>query len=324
MNPRRAVGRSPGHLVGDAVIQEQTAGAKRLESALEIRGLHPPADVFHHPDADDLVEAQGSEVAIVAHFDACARAQRTSENSPLGLVPLDGAQRDAEGVCTEALGGADDQCTPAATDVEEPFARTQAQLAQGVVDLCLLRLLQRKIVALVVRARVDEVRVQECGVEVDGLIVMKADGGDVARARVGDTRTPRGATLAVSWWTRKLQQRRGEDRKRHLREATQRALEFVNGRLGIAREVDPVLDERTCGVEVDRGRECRSKRERRAHLECKASVVPCAYVRSVPQAYREIEGKALAEQQAEDGERRCRLTTNAKLGHAERTAASAA
>ena len=61
---------------------------------------------------------------------------------------------------------------PAAADVQQRHARLQAQLAQRQVDLGDLRLFQRHVVALEVRAAVGLGRVQEQPEEVVGQVVV--------------------------------------------------------------------------------------------------------------------------------------------------------
>ena len=140
--------------------------------------------MFDHADADDLIERLAAQVAVVAQFDAHLVADAGLGDAALRFFVLAPAQRNAERLRAELLRGANDQRAPAATDVEQPFTRTQPHLAQRVIDLRELRLVERLHAVVPVAARIDHARIEERAVERDRLIVVEADRLGVALLRV--------------------------------------------------------------------------------------------------------------------------------------------
>ena len=85
------------------------------------------------------------------------------------------AQSQADDVDVVLLDRPHHRRTPAAADVEQRHAGLEAELAKGEVDLGELRLLERHVVALEVRAAVGLRRVEEQPEEVVGQVVMRLD-----------------------------------------------------------------------------------------------------------------------------------------------------
>ena len=56
-------------LLGDRVVQKESAGTQRLVRSTKIIGEARTADVLEHPDAHDLVEALAAQLAIIAELD---------------------------------------------------------------------------------------------------------------------------------------------------------------------------------------------------------------------------------------------------------------
>jgi hypothetical protein len=73
-----------------------------------------------------------------------------------------------------------DQRAPAAADVEQPLALSEAELAADDVELALLSLIERVVRGDEVRARVDHASTEHEAVEAIRDVVVVADGGAVA------------------------------------------------------------------------------------------------------------------------------------------------
>ncbi len=142
------------------------------------------ADVLEHADAHDLVESLALQFAIVAQLHTRSIRDAGGGDAPLCLVALLLAQRYPESARSEAFGRAYHERAPAAADVEKPLAGVKAQLAQGVVQLGRLRIVERFAIALPVRTRIHHIAIEEAAVEINRLIVMETDRGAVAGAGV--------------------------------------------------------------------------------------------------------------------------------------------
>jgi hypothetical protein len=92
------------------------------------------------------------------------------------------AQRDTDDVDVVALNRALQSAAPAAADVEQRHPGLEVQLAQRQIELGVLRLFQRHVVALEVGAAVGPGLVLKQAEEVVGEVVM---GLDVFRPRLG-------------------------------------------------------------------------------------------------------------------------------------------
>lgn len=79
----------------------------------------------------------------------------------LAVFELVAAQRDSDDVDVELLNRAHQRAAPAAPDVEQRHPRFEVQLAQGQVELGLLRFLESHVVAFEIRARVTHRRIQK-------------------------------------------------------------------------------------------------------------------------------------------------------------------
>ena len=134
--------------------QEARHGAK---VALHLRAAH----VLEHAHRGDLVEGlRHLQLTVVAqlHADPALQAARLDQLLHMGMLVA--RQGDAGGIDAVMFGRPQKQTAPAGTDVQEPLARRQAQLAADVVELGLLCLGQRKIGRAVVGTRIDAARVQ--------------------------------------------------------------------------------------------------------------------------------------------------------------------
>ena len=170
--------------VGDGVVEEEAARLQRAlhrrEVLAEVRG----ADMLGHADAGRLVEPRGRQVAIVAklHLGAVGQALRRDPLARQAGLRL--GQGDAGGVHPVVGRRVPDQRPPAAADVQEALARAQAQLAADQVQLLLLGLVERRLRAGEIGARVDHVAIEPEPVEVVADVVVVADRLAVARPRV--------------------------------------------------------------------------------------------------------------------------------------------
>ena len=101
------------------------------------------------------------------------RGLSDSANTLLDVGLLILAQRQADDVDVVVLDGAHHGRAPAAADVQQRHARLEAEFAQRQIDLGDLRLFERHVVALEVRAAVGLRRVEEQPEEVVGQVVVR-------------------------------------------------------------------------------------------------------------------------------------------------------
>ena len=187
-----AVGRFARFGVGrrDAVIHRHAAVAQEVVDLAEVRTQVVQPDMLEHADAGDLVVGLG-DVTIVLQADLAAILQTGCADAPRRLVELRARERDADAARAIFLRSADDQCAPAAADVEQPFVWLQPDLVENVVDLLDLRLLQRVGRRTEIGARVDHVRVEPQPVEVVGQVVVVRDRLGIEPARMARLVQPR-------------------------------------------------------------------------------------------------------------------------------------
>src|SRR5687767_567641 len=138
-----------------------------------------------------------------------------------------------------------DQRSPAASDVEQPFARPEAQLAAEVVELSALRLLEVVVLVDEVRTGVDEVRIEEHREELVRAVVVVADRPTVAGQRMPFPRQlHRGRTRVGATVCRELKEapREAESLERRRRPLDEQAIREREDRLEIAFDVEVVVD----------------------------------------------------------------------------------
>ena len=189
--------REGGRLVvvaGDAVIEQQTAGAQlRLEEA-EIGRVIPDADVLGQSDRRNGVESHLANVAVVGvpHFGQL-REPFVGDRlcRPLRLFGRQGGTDHPDPVSRRVAHHA----APAAADVEQPVAGLQPQLLENQPVLVLLGLFQRRVGVGIHRARVRHRWAQHPSVERVGHVVVVVDGlgvtGLAVHQAVSDPAPPR-------------------------------------------------------------------------------------------------------------------------------------
>ena len=144
------------------------------------------ADVLEHADADHLVEAAVlRQVTVIQQLQGHAPFQTFLGHALQAQLQLRLAEGDAVDLDVELARGKTRQAAPAATDVEQPVTRLQAQLATQVAQLGLLGLVQVFLAGFEVGAGVDHVAIQPQAVELVGQVVVVADGLGVAAFVVG-------------------------------------------------------------------------------------------------------------------------------------------
>ena len=132
--------------------------------------------MLEHPDAGDLVvEHAIGQVDVVEQLHAHATLEPPRGDLALDVLELVLRQRDAGRVHAVVLRRPEHEPAPAAADVEEGFARREAQLAADVVELARLRVGERVGVAPEVGARVHHPRVEPQPVESVGDVVVMLD-----------------------------------------------------------------------------------------------------------------------------------------------------
>jgi hypothetical protein len=150
----------------DAVIGQRCVG--HLEEFV----VAVEAEMLERADRDDPVDRLVELLPALQQHALAAWTVRLSENPfDMGLLVL--AEGQADDVDVVFLDGPHHRRAPAAADVEQRHPGLQAQLAQRQVDLGALRLFQRHVVALEVRAAIGTGRVQEQRKEVVGQVVVR-------------------------------------------------------------------------------------------------------------------------------------------------------
>ncbi len=159
---------------GDAVVEEDAAGAEQAVDLTEIGRIVGDADVLVHADAGNLVVG-AVERQVVGERHGHPVGQAEPPDLGLAIVVLRLRQGHAMGGDAVVLGGVAQQRAPAAADVEEQLPRLQPQLAADDVELVPLRLLQRVGPVAEIGAGIDHLRVEEELVEFVAGIVVELD-----------------------------------------------------------------------------------------------------------------------------------------------------
>ncbi len=141
------------------MVQHQPPRPQQPGDLAEVRPKILAPDVLEHANARDLVERSLlRDVAVIEQPHLAAPFQSQLPDPGPRILVLVAAQCDAERLHAVALGRPHHQRAPAAADVEEAFARREPQFAADVIELLLLRDIQRVIRAAVVGAGVDAAR----------------------------------------------------------------------------------------------------------------------------------------------------------------------
>ncbi len=141
-------------------------------------------EMLERADADDPVYRLVKLLPALQQnaFGAGAVGFREQVLDVVGLVL---AQGEADNVDVVALHRAHHGGAPAAADVEQSHARLESEFAQREIDLGDLRLFQRHVIALEVRAAVGLGGVQEQPEKVVGQVVMGLHVVKVRRQIIG-------------------------------------------------------------------------------------------------------------------------------------------
>ncbi len=188
----------PVELVVDAVVEVEPAVGEHLLHPAEEGRIVGNAHVLDDADRRDLVVPRvGREIAHVAILDEAAPLEPLALDARGRPLRLLARQGDPVRLHPVVLGGPDAEAPPAATDVEHPLPRLQAELTADQVELLRLRLLELAVGVPVVRAGVDHQRVEEERVEVVGDVVVVRDGLGVVLLRPGTCGPGHGATSRI-------------------------------------------------------------------------------------------------------------------------------
>jgi hypothetical protein len=129
------------------------------------------SDVLEHSDRDDAVEGPArASVVLEPELDE-ARQPLLGRTLARDLVLL-GAERHARDMDAVVAGKEQRHAAEAAADVEHALAGLQIELHGDVALLGFLCLVQRQVVAGIVRARVLQVLIEEAAVEVGSKVVV--------------------------------------------------------------------------------------------------------------------------------------------------------
>ena len=107
------------------------------------------ADMPEHADAGDLVvRGVRRQIGVVEQLHPYAPAQAQLGDLGVDIVVLILRERDAGRVDAIVLCGPEDQSAPTASNIQEFFARPQAELAADEIELLRLSLVERIGIAL--------------------------------------------------------------------------------------------------------------------------------------------------------------------------------
>jgi hypothetical protein len=164
-----------GLLLRNGVQHRNTARLQQLRDLAEVLVAVTAPHVFEHSHADDAIERFSLQVLVVDQAELHQVVHSLALGEFAGTLELFLAERDTQHLHAVLLCRGHRQVTPAAADVQHTHAELQTQLAQQVVDLLLLCLLQRVVDVPEVRARVQARAVQEHVVVVVPHVVVGLD-----------------------------------------------------------------------------------------------------------------------------------------------------
>ena len=140
-------------ILGDAMVENPSSGLEGPVYFPEVAWEIMLADMFEHADAGDLVvRGISRQIGVVEQLHSYAPVQAQLGNLGVDIVVLILRERDAGRVDAVVLCGPEDQSAPTASDIEEFFARLQAELAADEIELLRLSLVERIGIALEVCA----------------------------------------------------------------------------------------------------------------------------------------------------------------------------
>ena len=132
--PRRSA------IVHDAVIEEESALASEAIHGVEVGCDLRAANVFRHPDARHLVVKRfARQIAIVEHLDLAAILEARPRRCAAAQAPPAASRASRRARSRRSAGPRNHERTPAASDVEQPVAGNEAQLATDEIELRGLR-----------------------------------------------------------------------------------------------------------------------------------------------------------------------------------------
>ncbi|MCY1426919.1 hypothetical protein D9M71_427480 [compost metagenome] len=160
-------------LGGDTVVHHQPPFPHGTEQLLAIQRQVGMPDMLEHANADNLVEATIlRQVAVVEDLQVDLVGQALCLDALAAELELLLAQGDAEHLRAIFASSETRQPTPATAYVEQVVASVQAQFAAQVIELVLLRLIERVVRLTEVGARVGHVLIQPQLVERVGNVVV--------------------------------------------------------------------------------------------------------------------------------------------------------
>src|SRR6185437_16569261 len=114
----------------NAMIQKHPARLEHGTSTPKIFGKVPFADVLHHPDADDFIEAaQLGHLAIIEETGFALGREASLTDSFLGKGQLPFAHGNSDCMYSVLAGSVQNQPSPPTTDIEQAFPRLQTKFA---------------------------------------------------------------------------------------------------------------------------------------------------------------------------------------------------
>ena len=221
-----ALGEGAGLRVGvpqarDALVEQAPAGGEQPCQPPRVVVDLGRADVLHHPDRCDRVEALAGEVAVVREPDLHALVEAGCADALARERGLRGGRGDADRAHAMVARGVQHERAPAAADVEHALVLAQRQLPADHLELLVLRLLERAGPAREHRAAVRHGGVEEEREELVRDVVVVA-----YRARI-----PLAAVAAPVW----AKLARGDGRRERRPARPQRGERQAHARGGVDR-----------------------------------------------------------------------------------------
>ena len=192
----------PASIIGDAVIQKQSARLQHPFDSLKIDWKIRHTDVFEHANTNNTII-----MCIIGQGAIVTQLYRYLSLQPLATYPFDSiailffTERNAMGVNTIMACRPTDQRTPATTDIEQALTRRQTQLTADIVQLVFLRTGERLAGVMEIGAGIDHLRIQPQAIKIVAEIVMMSDAG----ARIAPLAGPsmqraRFSAIAIARW----------------------------------------------------------------------------------------------------------------------------
>ncbi len=165
------------------LVHHQAARLEQPPDLVEVARQVTLADVLEHPHARDLVVGcVFRHVAVVhePHLAAVPEAERLDALVHVGVLSF--GERDAGRLDAVVARRPENQAAPAAADIQETFPGLEQQFPADMVELLLLRKVQRVVGLAEIGAGIDPIAVQPERIEIVADVVVVLDRFAIRRA----------------------------------------------------------------------------------------------------------------------------------------------